>query len=282
MNDATDSRLQGTWVTDSADPATLKRFGHSREIFRPDGTLTVMLEAQGQESVILLEYRTEGDLLITNQPSAPREEKTKFVMSGDGRLILGEGSDSSRWVRISTGSPMTPGEAAARARIARPSPADHGASVWGGMKLKEFRLPGLRVWYPESWTQRYHEDGAPYFIGPREDSGLIRLGVVHHQPKQARRLFTKKPPSPDEMIQGLIRNDPGSTIVELGQNKAVYKRMEDADCVHHEWILPEKSLLVVGTYTEQRDVSQTPQGREELEIARRILISLLFEGRLER
>lgn len=49
--------------------------------------------------LFLMTYRIEGETLITNQPSHPREERTQFRITSDGRLILLYGDDHSVYVR---------------------------------------------------------------------------------------------------------------------------------------------------------------------------------------
>jgi hypothetical protein len=48
----------------------------------------------------VLTYRVEDDLLITDQPSSPREERTRFWFSPDGRLVLDYEGVQARYVRV--------------------------------------------------------------------------------------------------------------------------------------------------------------------------------------
>ena len=52
-----------------------------------------------------LTYRVDGDTLVSNQPSAPREERTHFVIQGDGTLILALGGEQSRFQRSEKRTP---------------------------------------------------------------------------------------------------------------------------------------------------------------------------------
>jgi hypothetical protein len=47
-----------------------------------------------------LVYRVDGDELITDQPSAPGEHRTKFSFDDGGRLILEDEGETSRFVRV--------------------------------------------------------------------------------------------------------------------------------------------------------------------------------------
>jgi hypothetical protein len=49
--------------------------------------------------VMLLTWRIEGETLVTNQPSAPREERTAYILPDDRTLILSFGGQKSRYVR---------------------------------------------------------------------------------------------------------------------------------------------------------------------------------------
>ena len=41
-----------------------------------------------KEQIMHLTYRVDGNWLVTNQPAAPREEKTQFYFTSDGRLAV--------------------------------------------------------------------------------------------------------------------------------------------------------------------------------------------------
>jgi hypothetical protein len=55
--------------------------------FKDDGELIYTIPEADKMSVIRLTYRVDGNRLITNQASAPREETTLFQLSGN-RLVL--------------------------------------------------------------------------------------------------------------------------------------------------------------------------------------------------
>lgn len=56
--------------------------------FGPDGDFAYGALDEGKWQVMLMSYRTEGATLITDQPSAPREELTPFEVLSDGTLKL--------------------------------------------------------------------------------------------------------------------------------------------------------------------------------------------------
>jgi hypothetical protein len=64
--------------------------------FYPNGQLTYAIAEGENWQLSLLTYKIVGDLIITNQPSAPSEERTKFAFEPDGKLRL-ESDGSRTW-----------------------------------------------------------------------------------------------------------------------------------------------------------------------------------------
>lgn len=93
--------LVGRWVVDPDDDAARARFGDVVMEFDDGGALTYVIRGDAKDQVMMLRYRVEGDELITNQPSAPREDRTRFGFSPDGRLVLQHEGFSARYVRRS-------------------------------------------------------------------------------------------------------------------------------------------------------------------------------------
>lgn len=56
--------------------------------FLPDGRLAYATLTANGTQVMRLTYRVEGGELVTNQASAPREERTAFSIDGKGNLTL--------------------------------------------------------------------------------------------------------------------------------------------------------------------------------------------------
>lgn len=48
--------------------------------FREDGQLIYTIHSNEKDEIILMIYEVDGDLLITDQPSSPNREVTKFKM----------------------------------------------------------------------------------------------------------------------------------------------------------------------------------------------------------
>jgi hypothetical protein len=83
-----DARLFGLWETDFGDASTIEQYGRVRLHFFESGDLTYTIRSGTVDQVIRLRYSIEGNTIITQQPSAPREERTQYTIESDGRLAL--------------------------------------------------------------------------------------------------------------------------------------------------------------------------------------------------
>lgn len=64
--------------------------------FTEDGKLVYVIRQKDSKQIMNLMYRVEGQRLITDQPSSPKEERTKFSFDADGNLLL-EYAESKAW-----------------------------------------------------------------------------------------------------------------------------------------------------------------------------------------
>ena len=94
------NKLVGRWKTDSRDKKTIEDFGNVTLEFLDDGQLTYIIHEKGKDQKMFLTYRIQGDTLITNQPSKPKEEETKFKFTSDAELSLYFGGEESRYVKV--------------------------------------------------------------------------------------------------------------------------------------------------------------------------------------
>jgi hypothetical protein len=94
------TQLIGKWTTDPEDPSTQATFGRVTQIFHEDGRLTYIIHLPETDQVMRLVYAVDGDELVTDQPSAPAEHRTKFKFDERGRLILEDAGERSRFVRV--------------------------------------------------------------------------------------------------------------------------------------------------------------------------------------
>ena len=95
----TGSSLVGVWETDPDDERSLREYGRVTLNFKPEGVLEYTIHTDGKRQIMLLTYRVDGGTLVTDQPSAPRLERTPCALMPDGRLRLGEGHLSTTYVR---------------------------------------------------------------------------------------------------------------------------------------------------------------------------------------
>ena|SRR2546425_2005656 len=99
MRDRSDARLLGTWITDPEDSVAIRKYGKASVVFRRDGTMTYTVHGESRDDVVLLTYRTEGDYILTDQPTEPHEERSRFFFSRDGKLTIQFGEATSRYIR---------------------------------------------------------------------------------------------------------------------------------------------------------------------------------------
>lgn len=95
--------LVGTWVVDESDRHALAELGDAMLEFDENGGLTYVIRGDGKQQIILMQYEVDGDTIVTDQPSAPRVERTSFSLSDDGRLVLAFGGEPFTFRRASEG-----------------------------------------------------------------------------------------------------------------------------------------------------------------------------------
>jgi hypothetical protein len=93
-------RLIGKWVSDPDDAATQESYGRVSQTFHSDGRLIYVIHSSEKDEVMRLTYAVEGDELVTNQLSSPAEHRTKFEFDDRGRLVLDDGAERTRFVRV--------------------------------------------------------------------------------------------------------------------------------------------------------------------------------------
>jgi hypothetical protein len=75
-------RLIGKWMSIGADGE------ETTAEFMADGRLEFTFHGETKDQKMLLTYAIQGDDIITNQPSHPREERTQFEFTDRGDLVL--------------------------------------------------------------------------------------------------------------------------------------------------------------------------------------------------
>lgn len=91
--------LVGTWVVDKSDESAVREFGNVTLQFSDDGKLRYTIDAGDKSQIMLMTYLVEDGVLVTDQPSAPRVERTNFSISPEGVLTLGFGGVPYRFKR---------------------------------------------------------------------------------------------------------------------------------------------------------------------------------------
>lgn len=106
MSDSEGGNQIGRWTSDPDDPEAIATYGDVLLDFSRNGALTYKILADGKRQIMLLMYRIEGDVLVTDQPSAPKEERTNFRFTLDGKLILEQEGRPSTYVRVGDAPPL--------------------------------------------------------------------------------------------------------------------------------------------------------------------------------
>jgi hypothetical protein len=92
------SALVGRWrLVHTEGPAN---YEHVTMEFGSDGSLQYSIELPDRIQIMNLTYSVSGDVIISNQPSAPGEERTRFVLGTDGRLELNHGGARSWFEKV--------------------------------------------------------------------------------------------------------------------------------------------------------------------------------------
>jgi hypothetical protein len=91
--------LSGAWIVDKRDAQALANLGDVLLEFDESGGLRYTIREHDKRQIINLQYRVEGSTIVTDQPSAPRVERTQFSFAEDGVLTLAFGGVPYRFVR---------------------------------------------------------------------------------------------------------------------------------------------------------------------------------------
>ena len=100
MSKGAGEQLVGKWRSDPENLDAIREYGDVSLDFLPNGGLTYTVHGEETRQIMLLTYRVEGDVLITDQPSAPKEERTRFEITSSGKLVLLYERRLSVYVRV--------------------------------------------------------------------------------------------------------------------------------------------------------------------------------------
>lgn len=88
-----DERLVGRWKGVVSEELVTMEF--SRQ-----GTLTYTIHCDGKDQKMLLRYKTVDGMIITDQPSDPRQERTNYRINAAGLLVLQYEGETSIFKRV--------------------------------------------------------------------------------------------------------------------------------------------------------------------------------------
>ncbi len=89
------SSLLGFWVLDTVNGKVHDMTGKETMEFKPNGVLVYGIRENNKTQYMLLTYSVVGNKLITDQPSKPRIEETKFKLINESCLELNHGGEVS-------------------------------------------------------------------------------------------------------------------------------------------------------------------------------------------
>ncbi len=95
----TDETLIGEWITDPSDLESLREYGQVSLRFTPSGELLYTIHGPDKDEVIILTYQVKRGVLVTDQPSTPRRDRTRYELTPDGKLVLYYGGSRTSYIR---------------------------------------------------------------------------------------------------------------------------------------------------------------------------------------
>jgi hypothetical protein len=82
------NNLIGSWNGDETDDATQKALGKVTMTFTEDGKLIYDIFEGGKQQRMNMVYKVQGDTIISDQPSHPQEQRTRYKIENGDKLIL--------------------------------------------------------------------------------------------------------------------------------------------------------------------------------------------------
>jgi hypothetical protein len=99
MDKVTEKELIGKWRTDPDDLESIQEYGSVFLEFRTDGSLIYTILNENTEQKIILTYKIENGVIITDQPSSPNIEKTPYTITANQKLLLSYDGYTTSYVR---------------------------------------------------------------------------------------------------------------------------------------------------------------------------------------
>lgn len=82
------NELIGAWNSDLTDTETKNSIGYVTMTFQEDGQLIYDIHIRNKLQTMNLVYELNEDTIISDQPSHPQEQKTKFRIENGDKLVL--------------------------------------------------------------------------------------------------------------------------------------------------------------------------------------------------
>lgn len=95
-----DGRLFGKWTTDKNDKQTVDLLGDVIMTFTAKGELIYEIKEDDRLQIINMIFWTEDNYIISDQPTHPKKEKTKYSFGTADSLILELEGQATRFIKI--------------------------------------------------------------------------------------------------------------------------------------------------------------------------------------
>ena len=105
MTDSATSNLVGVWVSDPSDVTGLRVYGSVTVEFTKTGRLIYTIHGDEKDQIMLLTYSVENGVIISDQPSSPSIERTRYSFAPHGRLLLNHGDSIQTLMRSQSSGP---------------------------------------------------------------------------------------------------------------------------------------------------------------------------------
>lgn len=83
-----DSTITGIWNSDQSDELTKNSIGKVTMTFTEDGQLIYDIDTGSKLQRMNMVYKVSGDIIISDQPSHPQEQRTKFNIDNNNKLTM--------------------------------------------------------------------------------------------------------------------------------------------------------------------------------------------------
>lgn len=93
-----DGRLLGTWRLMKSE-GSIETGNGVTMTFTRDGRLVYVIHQEQTDQIMNLVFSVDGDSIVTNQPSSPRPESTKYSFDDEGQLVLDYGGSKAWFAR---------------------------------------------------------------------------------------------------------------------------------------------------------------------------------------